>query len=380
MSSLRAYAIEGEFTTVVIYRCMVKPKIDEATLLAALEDRLRELLPTTWRLSIDRAVIGPDVDAVMTLIDPLDRSFRLNVEVKSRAAPADFVRQLGWYEERGPWLIVAPRIGPRSRELFEQADISWLDPAGDCRIVVGAIVIDRSCPDRRDTPATKAGPLAENAFVVPEERRYVANLFKGKALRVVRWLLIKPERSWRLQDMANAADASIGFVSRTFATLERDAYLERSADGTRLTDRDALLDAWASSEEAADQVSERVSLLAGPEAIIGAIKSLEAPPRYAATAEAAADQIAPFARFSRVDLYVDDPAEWDGRLQLTAVPRGGNLALIVPEDAGVFDGATPARGLNLVSRPQLYVDLTRRGGAAAEGARFLRDRGELWQK
>ena len=349
-------------------------------MLAAFEDRLRALLPTTWKLSIDRALVGPGVDAVLTLVDPLDRSFRLDVEVKSRVAPADFVRQLGWYAERGPWLIVAPRIGPRSRALFEEAAISWLEPGGDCRIVVGAAVIDRSCPDRRGTPTTKAGSLTTDAFIVPEDRRYVAKPFKGKALRVVRWLLIKPERSWRLQDMADAADASVGFVSRTFATLERDAYLERSANGTRLTDRDALLDAWASADVPADQIAERVSLLPGPEAIIGAIKSLEAPPRYAATAEAAADQIAPFARFSRVDLYVDDPAAWEKRLQLTAVPRGGNLALIVPEDPGVFDGAAPARGLNVVSGPQLYVDLTRRDGAAAEGARFLRDRGELWPR
>ncbi len=359
---------------------MVKPLASESVLLAAFEDRLRALLPTTWKLSVDRALVGSGVDAVLTLVDPLDRSFRLNVEVKSRVAPADFVRQLGWYEERGPWLIVAPRIGPRSRELFEEAEISWLEAGGDCRIVVGAIVIDRLCSDRRGTPTTKTGSLTADAFIVPEDRRYVANPFKGKALRVVRWLLIKPERSWRLQDMADAADASIGFVSRTFATLERDAYLERNADGTRLTDRDALLDAWVSSDAPADQISERVSLLPGPEAIVGAIKSLETPPRYAATAEPAADQIAPFARFSRVDLYVDDPAVWDERLDLTPVPRGGNLALIVPADQAVFDGAEPKRGLNIVSRPQLYVDLTRRGGAAAEGARFLRDRGELWPK
>lgn len=357
---------------------MVNPPNSEFMVLAAFEDRLRELLPNTWKFSIDRALVGPGVDAVLTLVDPLDRSFRLSVEVKSRVTPADFVRQLGWYEERGPWLIVASRIGPRSRELFDEAEISWLEPGGDCRIVVGAIVIDRTCPDRRGTPATKAGSLTAGALIVPEERRYVANPFKGKALRLVRWLLIKPERSWRLQDMADAADASIGFVSRTFATLERDAYLERSAEGTRLTDRNALLDAWASSDAPADQISERVSLLPGPEAIIGAIKSLDAPPRYAATAEAAADQIAPFARFSRVDLYVDDPAQWDERLELTPVPRGGNLALIVPPDEGVFDGAAPANGINVVSRPQLYVDLKRRGGPASEAADFMRDRGVLW--
>ena len=37
-------------------------------------------------------------------------------------------------------------------------------------------------------------------------------------------------------------------------------------------------------------------------------------------------------------------------------------------------------GFWLTSRPQLYVDLVRRGGAAAEAAAFLRERGELWPR
>lgn len=359
---------------------MVKTTPDEPALLAALEDSLSELLPPSWQYSLDP---GPDesgIDAALVLVDPLGRSFRLNVEVKAPIAPADFVRQLGWYAERGPWLIVSPRIGPRSRKLFDEAGVSWLEPGGACRIVVGGVVIDRStrASGRRNERLRTASFTADAVIVTPDKRRYVANLFDGKALRVVRWLLIEPNRRWRLQEMADAAGASIGFVSRAFATLEREAYVERDAEGTRVTDRDALIDAWATTEPPADIVGERVSLLTSPEAIVEDVTSVTQSPRYAATAEAAADQLAPFARFSRVDLYVADMATWDQQLGLTSVPRGGNVALIVPVDVGVFDGAAAVRGLNLVSRPQLYVDLMRRGGAAAEAARFLRERGELW--
>jgi len=99
----------------------------------------------------------------------------------------------------------------------------------------------------------------------------------------------------------------------------------------------------------------------------------------AITAEAAAEQIAPHARFSRVEIYVDDPEAWDRALSLTPVPRGGNVLLIRPADRGVFDGVFERDGLSLVSRPQLYVDLVRRGGAAAEAAAFIRERSILWQ-
>jgi hypothetical protein len=60
--------------------------------------------------------------------------------------------------------------------------------------------------------------------------------------------------------------------------------------------------------------------------------------------------------------------------------RGGNLVLIRPVDRGVFDGSFTRDGVTLVSRPQLYGDLKRRGGTAAEGAAFLRERGELWPR
>src|SRR5450756_711779 len=46
---------------------------------------------------------------------------------------------------------------------------------------------------------------------------------------------------------------------------------------------------------------------------------------------------------------------------------------------GVFDGVFERDGLSLASRPQLYVDLVRRGGAAAEAAAFIRERSVLWQ-
>ncbi len=108
------------------------------------------------------------------------------------------------------------------------------------------------------------------------------------------------------------------------------------------------------------------------------IQTFTAPRPYAITAEAAADKVAPFARFSRVEMYVQDVAGWDRALGLTSVPRGGNLVLITPEDAGVFDGSFERDGVQLTSRPQLYVDLVRRGGAAAEAASFMRERGELW--
>ena len=109
-------------------------------------------------------------------------------------------------------------------------------------------------------------------------------------------------------------------------------------NANKVSDRDALLDAWL--------------------------------PRHGGIRNGrAATYLAPLARCSRVELYCDDVSGWDEKLGLFAVPRGGNLVLIRPADRGVFDGSFTRDGVTVVRRPQLYVDLKRRGGSA-----------ELWRR
>ena len=334
----------------------------------ALETALERMLPRGWRATIrpTEAQEGGTA-AILDIASPTGDRSHARVEFKSRAEPADVSRQLSWLQQRGAALLVAPGISARTRAILNDGGINWLEPDGDCRIAIGGLFIERSLGGgRRREPGAA-------------ETRFVADLFAGGALRIVRWLLIEPERSWTLTDMASRAGLTIGFVSRTFKTLARDAYVERARGSTRLLDRDVLLDAWATAPLPAEVRLQRVSLADGPSAVLRGLRELEATGRYAITAEAAAEQIAPHARFSRVEVYVGDEEPWDRALGLTPVPRGGNVVLIRPVDRGVFDGAFERDGLSLVSRPQLYVDLLRRGGAAAEAAAFFRERSVLWQ-
>lgn len=362
----------------VNYRSMVK--LSEL-LLDELRRALTEVLPSDWRWRLRTQDRPSEADALLDVTSPSGEATRVRVELKSRLSPAEIVRQLAWYEQRGPWLLAAPQIGPRARDILDQGGLSWIDLATrECRIAVGTLRIERLPARRGSVRVTGGGAVNVGGGTTDPGRRSVADLFSGKALRIVRWLLIDPERKWTLDEMVSAARASPGFVSRTFDTLERDAYMERERGASRLRDADGLLTAWAAAPPPADRIMSRVSLLPTPQAILNAVGQLPNAPRYALTAEAAAEQIAPYARFSRVELYVDEAGAWDRLLDLTAVPRGGNVDLILPADPGVFDGSFTSSDLSLVSRPQLYVDLKRRAGPAPDAADFLRDRGALWPR
>ena len=301
---------------------------------------LQETLPAGWRVAFspERPSNDQEIDGVLDLVAPTGERGQARVEFKARLEPAQLVREMPWLTKSAASLVVAPRISARARSLLNEAGVSWYEPDGDYRIAIGGLFIERIVeqPKRRSAETSNT--------------RFVADPFAGGALKVVRWLLIDPDRSWSIAQMAERTGLTLGFVSRTFKTLARDAYVER------------------------------VATAEGPEALLRTIRALTAPRRYAITAEAAAERIAPFARFSRVEIYLDDVASWDRALDLTAVPRGGNLVLIKPVDAGVFDGSFERDGVLLTSRPQLYVDLVRRGGAAAEAATFMRERGELWPR
>lgn len=339
----------------------------ERDLLGALEETLRGTLPQGWQARVIREPADLDrADATLEVVSPTGTRASACVEAKRRAEPAQLLREVDWLQRCGAALVVAPRLSPRARRILEDADISWLEPEGDYRITIDGLFIERLGREerRRDVGAP--------------DTRYVSDLFSGGSLRIVRWLLIEPDRSWTLADMAERTSLTLGFVSRTFKTLARDAYLDRARGANRVRDRDALLDAWAAAPAPTTSAFERVATVGGPEGLVRMIQTFTAPRPYAITAEAAADKVAPFARFTRVEVYVQDVAGWDRALGLTSVPRGGNLVLIRPEDAGVFDGSFERDGVQLTSRPQLYVDLVRRGGAAAEAATFMRERGELW--
>lgn len=334
----------------------------------AFREALGRILPTDWRMALRREERVGDLraDAYVDLTSPTGERIGACVEFKSRAEPAEVARLVPWLQQCGSAILVSPEIGSRAREILSRAGISWLEPEGDCRIALGSLFIERLTRGRRRRPAGSP------------DTRFVADLFSGGPLRVVRWLLIEPQRSWTLEELADRTGLTLGFVSRVFKTLARDAYMYRARGDNRVRDPDGLLDAWASAPRPKDSVSERVATVPRTEKLLQMIRGPSNRARYAITAEAAADRIAPFARYSRVEMYVDDVAGWDRSLGLTAVPRGGNLVLIKPSDAGVFDGGFERDGLQLVSRPQLYVDLVRRGGAAADAAAFMRERGELW--
>ncbi len=258
-------------------------------------------------------------------------------------------------------LLAVPYMNEAGRRAAEGARVAWFDLSGNAHIVApGLRVIVDGRPNRFRRPGRPA------------------SVFAPKSARVVRWLLMHPEKSSSQREIVRATDMSEGFVSRIASRLVADSYLVRDASGAlRVKDRGLLLDAWH-----AEYRFERHTIIQGNvaarsgDALTRFVSDtlLAADVEHAATGLSAAWQLTHFASFRIGTFFLADPPTPGLRehLGFREEPRGANLWLVLPNDTGVFQGAEARDGVRCVHPVQAYMDLKAHPERAAEAAEHLR--------
>lgn len=258
-------------------------------------------------------------------------------------------------------LLAVPYMTDAGRRAAEGARIAWFDLSGNAHIIAtGLRVIVEGRPNRFRGPGRPS------------------SVFAPKSARVVRWLLMHPEQAASQREIARATDMSEGFVSRIASRLEADSYVVREASGAlRAKDPALLLDAWRSEYrfDRHDIIQGSVAARSG-DALTRFVSDtlLAAGVEHAATGLSAAWQLTHFAAFRIGTFFLAAPpsSELRDRLGFREEPRGANLWLVVPNDAGVLQGSEARGGVRCVHPVQAYVDLKGHPERAAEAAEHLR--------
>jgi hypothetical protein len=290
------------------------------------------------------------------------------IEVKgsvSAAHVAAAARQVREYaarlRTRSVPLVAVPFMGEVGRKACEEAGVGWLDLSGNAHIVApGLRVIVEGRPNRFRSVGRPP------------------NLFAPRSSRIVRWLLVNPDRACNQREIARSTGLDEGFVSRLVGRLESDGYVARDGQGAlRPKDAGLLLDAWRESYEFSRHTLHRghVAARSGDALLREVIATLtEQQVDHAATGLAAAWVLTRFAAFRVATVYLagDPPADLLQRLGYRDDPRGANLWLVVPNDQGVFQAAVRKDGVRCVHPVQVYVDLKGHPERAREAAERLR--------
>ena len=257
-------------------------------------------------------------------------------------------------------MVAAPFISDEGAKLCREDKVSYFDLAGNCRIAIGLLYIERTgIPN----------PFQKNVMAAP-------SLYGMRAERILRTLLHDPKKPWKVIPLAKQTAVSAGTVSIVRKLLTNRDWAKDTPDGLRLTQPEALLRDWAA-------VWSRRPFK--PFACFSRLDSADLPNKLAEfartenrklafTGAAAAWRYAPMTRYQRTQVYWDgEPAELARALDFKPTDSGANLHILKPRDRGVFDFMATIDGVPVVCPVQAYLDLQRdpaRGEEAAE---------QLWQ-
>jgi hypothetical protein len=335
---------------------------------------LRDRLPSSWTVDrsqrFDAGVQGPEartLDAAIDLRASNGTITTLAVEARRSFAPRDveqllpgLARVLRTLAGNIPVLLVAPWLSPRTQELLDAEGINFLDLTGNARI-------------RLENPAlyVRSAGAARNPQPTPRGRARVRG---PKAARLVR-LLADARPPYGVREVAGAARLAPGYVSRLLDALDREALIERSRRGrVESVDVAGLLRRWAESYDVF-KANDAATYLA-PEGASEALRRLRdatGTGRVAVTGSFAAVRFAPVAAPALLLAYCDDVTSTVDALGLLPASEGGNVALLRPFDAVVWDRATDGEGVSYVAPSQTVADcLTGTGRMPAEGEALLK--------
>lgn len=267
-------------------------------------------------------------------------------------------------------LFIAPYLTLEAQALCREQGVGFLDFEGNTLLVFDGIFIERQVASK---------PVAE--------RRELKSLFKPKSAQVLRAMLRDPNRAWRVTELAQVADVSLGHVSNVRTGLLDREWAQVSDEGMRLSEPDTVLDEWRDAYEppAGRRMNFYTTLHGGPlEAAARQVLQGDSEAGRAIFASfSAAQWLAPYGRTGMQYFYADDAGleHLLTGLKLSSTSKGENVTVIVLKDLGVFrDTVEPAPGVICTSPVQTYLDLAAAGERGREAADHLRKEKLTWQK
>jgi len=264
--------------------------------------------------------------------------------------------------------VAVPFMGEAGRRLCTEAKVAWLDLSGNARILAPGLNIQiEGQPNRY------------------KRRGRPSSVFAPKSSRIARCLLMHPLETWTQRNLSRSAEIDEGYTSKIVGKLENDGLIVRDGTGAvRLRDPDLLLDAWSESYSFSKHhlIRGHVAARSGDTLLRQLAETLKkASVSYAATGLASAWLLDHFAGFRIATLYLEQepsPALL-ASLSFREDARGANVWLVIPNDMGVFHGATLRDGIRCVHPVQTYLDLHAHPERAQEASTMLRTEHLIWR-
>ena len=334
--------------------------------------RLLNEVPGISDVEVTKCPANDFCDFVFRLHFPEGLSQKLFVEVKGRGERRFVEAYMGQMKNRaepGDCVFVAPYLSEQSCTLLKDRGYNYMDLSGNCRIATQSVYIFISGQPNRYLPENKPG-------------KYL-NRSSSAASKVLRTMLNDPDKAWKVKELVEASDTSLGTVSNVKRFLIDNAWAEEvispaaegRAAGFRLRNVSELLRAWAKEYgKRSGDVREYYTLDSVPEFERNATQWRERHGDVACLGGfSAAARYAPVVRYNRAEVYVDhqDLREFIEDMELKAVSSGGNVLVMLPTDDTELMYTREIDGAGVTSPVQTVLDLIIRPGRGEEAAKAI---------
>lgn len=336
---------------------------------------IQELIENVFR-NIPEVTIGRiEMDEYPSAIPDLlfsatraDRTTMIGVECKSLGEPRyirtaiqqlkDFIRQTG-QDVYG--VVAAPYISSESSSICRENGIGYIDLAGNCFFNINnlGLFVEKKGFENKKT-----------------ERRSLRSIFSPKASRILRAMLSNPKKGWKMQELSDEADVSLGLASKVKERLLDMEYAREEKWGVFIAKPEELLEKWVEYYSfRKNKIYDYFTIEDIKDTELSLSKYCgEKQISYALTLFSGIALVAPYARYTRGFIYIGDKGkiqEVTDFLKLKKVDSGANFTILEPYDEGVFYGAREINGVTVASDIQLYLDLIGYKGRGEESAKFL---------
>jgi hypothetical protein len=300
-------------------------------------------------------------------------SYVLLVEIKTGAVSPSVSLKAVESLRRIAGLTEVPMLAARSlsettRSLLREHKVAYWDSSGSFYLNLpnALYLIDRT-------------PLKQ-----PREGREPRNPYKGSAAKIIHRLLLEPERSWKVTELANEVEVAASTSQEVLRFLEKQLWVRQQGKGPHsvrmLTQPGKLLDDWAANYDFESRYKPirlhklALSFAQQKEQLVSFLSTRSS---WALTLEHGAHLLAPYVTKlpGALTVIVPDAYPWirealsEGYRE---VPNGENLQLWLTDDHSPFMGCWQHQGLQVASPIQLYLDLfgwPRRGKEQAQNLR-----------
>jgi len=256
-------------------------------------------------------------------------------------------------------VFIAPYISHQAAKICRNANIGYIDFAGNCMLSFGKVYIQI---EGKPNPFT--------------QKRILRSLYSPKSERILRVMLASGPREWKVIDLAKEAVVSLGLISNVKKILTDREWVDSQTIGFSLSEPFSLLEEWSQNYSyRQNQVASFYTMLPIPafESRLEEVCQTRNIP-YGLTGFSGATRLAPMVCYQQAMAYVvGDLQKLANLLEIKPVTTGANVVLMIPYDEGVLYNSQKVDGVRVVSPVQMYLDLHEYRGRGEEAAQALFD-------